>query len=138
MKIIDYLYYWFYNYYKRKNKIDDYEIKAYHKMIHCSAAIALTALLFLLLFSFFLIIGSLVPSVFSVNKLLVVCIILGFCVLTFILLTTYYKDKIYIISAKFDSKKLNKKLKGWMMFLFMYSLLLFPVFFSLVLRLIKK
>lgn len=138
MKIVDYLYYWFYYYYKRKGKIEDHEIKVYHNSIHTSAVIALTALFFLLLFSCFLIIGGLVPCIFTVNKFLVICIIIGFCIITFLLLMRYYKNKIYIIGKKFDSNKLNKKLKGWMVFLFMYSLFLFPIVFSLVLRLLKQ
>lgn len=134
MKMIDYLYYWFYHYYKKKCKIGNDEMKLYHKSIHLSASIALSTLLFLLLFSFFLILGSLVPCVFSLKKLLVVYFFLGFCILIVLLVMSHYKNKIEILNAKFKSNPLNNKIKGWMVFLFMYSLFLLPVLFSLVLR----
>ena len=137
MKIIDYLYYWFYHYYKKKCKIGNDEMKLFHKSIHFSASIALSALLFLLLFSFFLILGSLVPCVFSLNKPLVVFFFLGFCILIVLLVKRHYKNKIEILNEKFKSNTLNNKIKGWMMFLFMYSLFLLPILFSLVLRLLK-
>ena len=137
MKIIDYLYYWFYHYYKKKCKIGNDEMKLFHKSIHFSASIALSALLFLLLFSFFLILGSLVPCVFSLNKPLVVFFFLGFCILIVLLVKRNDKNKIEILNEKFKSNTLNNKIKGWMMFLFMYSLFLLPILFSLVLRLLK-
>lgn len=135
MKIIDYLYYWFYHYYKKKCKIENAEIKLYHKSIHSSASIALSTLLFLLLFSFFLILGSLVPCVFYSNKLLVVCLFLGFCILLVSLVMRHYKNKIEILNNRFKSNALNDKIKGWMMYLFMIDLFLLPVVFSCILRL---
>lgn len=137
MKIIDYLYYWFYHYYKKKCRVANNELKVYHKSIHSSASIALSTLLFLLLLSFFLIIGSLETCLFSLNKLIIVCFFLGFCILMVLMVMRHYRNKIDILNAKFKSNTLNNKIKGWMMFLFMYSLFLLPILFSLILRLLK-
>ena len=44
----------------------------------------------------------------------------------------YYGGKIEVLSKKYKSCALNNKLKGWMMFLFMFGLFLFPLVTSFI------
>lgn len=134
MKIVDYLYYWFYHYYAKKCNYDEIDSKINDQSIHTSASIALSALLFLFVFSLFMIIGIIIPFLFSINKYLLIIFFLVLCVLLLIFTMKHYKNKIELLHKEFKTLSINKKLKGWMVFIFMYLLFLSPVLFGCIYR----
>lgn len=138
MKVIDYLYYWFFHYYKNKCKYNDIEARVYHKSIHSSASLALSTLLLLLYYCVFMIIGRFIPGLFSFEKIYIIIIALAVCVLTLTCIWKYYKNKISILNDRFGTSLWNKKIKGWMMFLLMYSLFFLPILVGVLFYLLNK
>jgi len=115
-----YLYYWFAcHYYKRLYKADH--------PVHFPAAIAVGAIQFLLVYNAYMIYIMFFPlnmnvaykTPVTVATLAVVAVVCWFNY-------RFYGGKIEVLSKKYKSRALNNKLKGWMMFLFMFGLFLFP------------
>ena len=131
MKIMNYLYYWFYHYYAKKCNYNENDSKINHHSMHTSASIALSALLFLFIYCLTMILCIIVPFLFSIKYLIVIFFVV-LCILLLLFTMKYYKNKIVLLDEEFKALSINNKLKGWMVFLFMYSLFLFPIFFSCV------
>lgn len=123
-----YLYYWFAcHYFKRLYKVDH--------PVHFSAAIAVGAIQFLFVYNAFMAYNMFFPLNMNVaHKTLATVATLA--VVAFVIWFNYkfYGGKIEVLSKKYKSCALNYKLKGWMMFLFMFVglFLLLPLLISFV------
>lgn len=137
MVIIDYLYYWFFQYYKRKCKYTDKDAELCYNSLHLSTSIAVSTMLFLILFCLYLIIGITVPLVFSINKYLIAAFTIIICILLFVFVKKRYNNKTQLLNDRFKDNPFNKKLKGWMMYLFMIGLFLLPIALNILSRLLK-
>ena len=136
MVIIDYLYYWFFQYYKRKCKYTDKDAELCYNSLHLSTSIAVSTVLFLILYCLFMITGCVFPLIFSINKYLIVTFALITCILTPIFTINYYKNKLSLLNERYNNNPLNKTLTGWMMFLFIMGIFLFPIVFSFIYHLL--
>lgn len=123
-----YLYYWFAcHYFKRLYKVDH--------PVHFSAAIAVGAIQFLFVYNAFMAYNMFFPlnmnfahkTPATVATLAVVAFVIWFNY-------KFYGGKIEVLSKKYKSCALNYKLKGWMMFLFMFVglFILLPLLISFV------
>ena len=123
--MFEYLYFWFgFHHFKRVYKADS--------PLLLPAAIAVCAIQILLVYNAIMIYRMFFPInvAFSKNTT---------CVLAFasvIVLTLFnykfYGGKMDVLIKKYESCALNDKLKGWMMFLFMFGLFLLPIPISLL------
>ena len=124
-----YLYYWFAcHYYKKLYKVD--------YPFHFPAAVALGAIQFLLVYNAYMIYSIFFPLELNVAyKTPVTVAVLAVVAVVCWFNYRFYGGKIEVLSKKYKSCALNNKLKGWMMFLFMFGLFFFPALVSFVFHL---
>lgn len=137
MKIVDYLYFWFFNFHTSKSKYTDDEILLCYKSFHASASVSLSLLLYLFTYSLFMVLAIINPILFEINIYIRVMVIPVIWILLLLFTTKHYKDKISILNERFRYNPLNTILKGWMIALFEIFLFVFPIIFGILLRLIK-
>lgn len=125
-----YLYYWFAcHHYKKGHKVD--------YPVHFPAALAIGAIQFLLVYNAILTYNMFFPLNLNVTyrppaTVLALALVAVFTWFNY----RFYGRKIEVLIKKYKSCALNRKLKGWMMFLFMYGLFLFPILTSFVVHLL--
>lgn len=122
-----YLYYWFAcHYYKKAYKADH--------PVHFSAAIAVGAIQILLVYNAILTYMMFFPLNVTLSKTTTVVLAIATGAVFAWFNYKYYGGKIEVLSKKYKSCALNYKLKGWMMFLFMFVglFLLLPLLISFV------
>lgn len=138
--MFEYLFFWFYQHYKKVNKLDDNPV--YVDSLLSLSIIAMCAIQFLCVYSIVMIIGIVLVRCsfgFSFKYLSIPLIILLVIItLSGVKNKKHYKKNFNAIMKKYESNPLNNKLKGWMIFLLMLTLFLIPVVFSIALRIIES
>ena len=82
--------------------------------------------------------GCIFPFIFSINKNIIVTLALITCILIPIFTINHYKNKLSLLNERYYNNPLNKKLTGWMMFLFMMGVFIFPIVFSIIYHLLFR
>ena len=123
-----YLFYWFFQRFKRVNH-DDNPIFA--------ASVGLGSIQFLLFYNVLMIYGMLFSTGGPIKKgnTMLITIVLAALFTGFNYF--FYGKKTDALAKKHESRPINKWLKGWVMWLFSFGLFLFPIFSSFVLHLFK-
>ena len=122
--MFEYLYYWFcFHHFRRFYKDND-------NLPIFPAAVAVGAVQFLLLFDIIMALRLFFSASVSFNK--TITIVLAFAVVTAFTWFNYklYGSRIKDLIKKYELNDFNKKLKGWMIFLLMFILFLFPILLS--------
>lgn len=134
--MFEYLFFWFYQYYKRLYKLDDSPI--YVDKLLSLSTIALCAIKILFVYSIITIVGIILVHCYSLFsfKYLAIPLIIAFSAITVLSVKKkeYYKNNINALSEKYKTRSNKTRIKGWMMFFIMIGLFLLPIVFSYVLR----
>lgn len=131
--MFEYLFFWFYQYYKKVYKLDDSPI--YIDTLLSMAAIGVCAIQFLCAYCIIMILGIVISHYIGFSfKYLSIPLIVACVSITIwgIKKKKYYREIINSLTERHESNPLNQKIKGWMMYLFMIGLFLLPVVFSYV------
>lgn len=135
--MFEYLFFWFYQYYKKVYKLDD-SPSSVESLLSLST-IASCTIQFLGVYSILTMAGCVFVRFYSGFPFKYLSILLIIAIFIIIIMNLkkkkYYKEIIDSLTERHESNPLNQKIKGWMMYLFMIGLFLLPVVFSCILRL---
>ena len=126
--MFSYLYYWFYSHhYKKKYKFDDNPV--------FPASCAVGVIQGLIIYNIIMIIRLFIPRNHSFGKLTTLLLTLLLAIACICFNSMYYGRRLSLLSEKYESYSINRWLKSWMMWLFMFGLFLLPILSSFIFHL---